>query len=683
MHSHRLILSLVLLASISAAQDEKERRTDAVEEYLEVLVTGQRLDPTVPEIKLKDVGSRNTFGPKRVRETGARSANDLALNLPGMSARPYNGGEASAPSFSTRGLPDDGLTEYVNIMIDGVPASPLPYGWTAFSFLPVTPDRIFGVDWIRGAFGVRYSPNTVGGILNLITPPIPTKPTFMSRLTVGSEGYTSAMIGGGGRVGDFSGSAHYVNRSGDGYRDDGGFAQQDGNFKFTWDIDDDRFLATSVSFMEDEHKAPGGLTVAQFDENRFDNARQENEFSGNRWVVDMVLHNDVGDTGWWEAYSYLSKTYRHLRAQRPHFGAAATITDWKDDSWFYAIGGRGRAVLGDHTLFAGVRYHQEWIPSWTLTSEAFPGGASTPTQDATFNTYSISAHVDDTWTVNEKLTVVLGVRLEWIPRTDGSDEIGGWSFQDEFFAVLPGVGASYALNSSLAAFANYHQGFRAPQAWGYAFTTGDRSLKFERGEVAEMGVRLIDCRNLSGAVTVWRTEYDDFGVFYSGFYENLGRILAYGTDFELEWRVPGVEGLTVLGSCTLQDSELKSGPNAGNDTPYAWNTKAAWRIRYERAGWRMSLGGNYVGDSFSDAANTSTPSADGTLGVNPSRVLWDAQVARDWELGENGHFDIAIGVTNLLDHDWFVHSRGGFFGGGMVAGPPRQGYASAQLQFNW
>ena len=74
---------------------------------------------------------------------------------------------------------------------------------------------------------------------------------------------------------------------------------------------------------------------------------------------------------------------------------------------------------------------------------------------------------------------------------------------------------------------------------------------------------------------------------------------------------------------------------------------------------------------------------DGTIGVNPSRVLWDAQVAKAIELGENGRLDIAIGATNLFDKDWFVHSRGGFFGGGKVAGPPLQGYASVELQFNW
>ncbi|MHC5012771.1 MAG: TonB-dependent receptor plug domain-containing protein, partial [Planctomycetota bacterium] len=120
-----------------------------------VVVIGRMLEEGLPEVPIDAVGSRNVFGPAWVQKTGARDLNDLVQQLPAASSRPYNGGEASAPSFSMRGLPDDGLTEYINIQIDGVPASPLPYGWTAFSFLPITIERVYGIDFIRGAYSVR------------------------------------------------------------------------------------------------------------------------------------------------------------------------------------------------------------------------------------------------------------------------------------------------------------------------------------------------------------------------------------------------------------------------------------------------------------------------------------------------------------------------------------------------
>ena len=190
------------------------------------LVIGRRAGDDVPVVPLDAIGARDVFGPERVRETGARDVNELVVHLPALSTRPYNGGEAAAPSFSMRGLPDDGLTEYVHVLIDGVPASPLPYGWTAFSFLPLTPERIHALDLVRGAHAVRYSPNTVGGILNFITEPIPDGPTLNTRSTFGSFDYSSNLITGGDTVGGVGWSASLVDRRGDGYRAGGGFDQQ-------------------------------------------------------------------------------------------------------------------------------------------------------------------------------------------------------------------------------------------------------------------------------------------------------------------------------------------------------------------------------------------------------------------------------------------------------------------------
>ena len=663
-----------------------------------VIVTGWRLperrlerDPDVPVVELRRVGSRDVFGPTKVRETGSRDLNDLVRHLPALGARPYNGGEAAAPNFSMRGLQDDGLTEYVNVQIDGVPAAALPYGWTAFSFLPITPDRVHGVDLIRGAFSVRYSPNTVGGILNLITPPVPRCPTAGVRATVGNFGYRSLMATLGGTSGRVGGIATVVSRRGDGYRDDGGFEQLDLNLKTRYDLGNRGWLAASLSWMDSEHQAPGGLTQAQFDANRFGNARPYNRFEGERGLIDLVAHNDVGCESWIEGFGYLSRTKRHLRAQRPHFGAPLTISDWTDTSWFLGVGARFQTAFcmngNKHTLYGGVRYLREWLPHYRLSTEPYPGGAGVATQDARFETDTLSLHIDDTIEFNKRFTAQVGARVEWVPSTEGEDRLGSFaSFDDDFFRVLPGVGASYALSECMALYANYFEGFRAPQVWGYAYAASNESLDFELGRSAEAGIRFDAWHGVTGSVSAWRTDYDDFGVFYTGFYENLGDIRAVGMDAVADWDVgflsPRLRGLFVGGTLTLQDSELQSGPNAGNQTPYAWKTKAAWRLGYRRCGWAATLGGTYFGESFSDDANTPTDNADGTLGINPAVTLWDARIAKDLQLGRRGHLSAAVGATNLFDREWYVHSRGGFFGGGLVAGPPRQAYVSLDFSYD-
>jgi Fe(3+) dicitrate transport protein len=662
-----------------------------VAEAPEILVTGSPIEE-VPEVPLDSVGSRNVFGPDRVRDTAAREINELVQHIPAISTRPYNGGEAAAPSFSMRGLPDDGLTEYIDVLVDGVPAGPMPYGWTALSFFPATPDRIWAVDYIRGAHQVRYSPNTVGGVLNFLTRPVPSEPLLATRLTVGTNDYLSALFEAGGPLsGSTSILGSYVNRRGAGYRDDGDFDQQDASFKVRHVIDDDSWIAAAVSWMEDGHQAPGGLTRAEFDVDRFGNARPDNRFDGHREVADVVYHRDSGD-GHIEAFTNFSHTKRHLAAQRPQFGTPTTFLDWTDDSYFWQIGARGeqdfRFAGMPHTAYAGLRFHREWLPNYEIESTPFGGGPPTMTRDSEYELNTLSFHVDDTFRPTERLAIQAGVRLEWIPTAKGSDDLVPFDFDEDFFVALPGAGASYEVSDRAAVFANWFQGFRAPQVWGFASVPPtDEQLDLEMGTSSEVGVRVKGISGVSGQATLWRVDFDDFGVFYTGFYENLGRIVTTGVDLEASWQLGDVwaslRGVAIGGSVTFQDAELKSGPNAGNEVPYAWDAKAAWYASYARDGWTLFLGGTYVGESYSDDANTATETPDGTLGRNPSRVVWDLRVARRFLLGEGGSVEVAAGATNLFDNEWYVHSRGGFFGGGLVAGPPLQGYLSVDVALNW
>ena len=541
------------------------------------------------------------------------------------------------------------------------------------------------MDYLRGAQSVRYSPNTVGGVLNFITAPIPEAPSATARATFGDNGYRSYYGSSGGTWDKTGVAGSYNYRTGDGYRENGGFTQHDVNAKARQFLDDRSWLALSVSYMTDEHQAPGGLTQAEYDADPFANSRPRNRFEGDRLVTDMVYHRDLESAGSVEGFAYFSETERNLDAQRPQFGAPATFMRWTDTSDFFGVGARVEkpfTLAGmEHTVYGGVRYQREWLPHYRITSEPFTGGPATLTQDQEFTLDTISAHVDDTFQPVERLTVNLGVRLEWLPNVEGHDRVAGWTFDEEFFAALPGAGLSYELTDRWAVFGNYFLGFRAPQVWGYgSAAAAGHGLVFEEGRSAELGTRVQALAGFDAAVTLWRNEYDDFGVYYDGSYNNLGKILANGVDLELAWEAGRVwtplDGFAVFGVVTFQDSELGSGPFDGNDVPYAWHEKASWRLRYARWGWTATLGGTYVGDSYSDEANTEAANANGNLGRNPPRVIWDARLAKVIALCKNADLELAVGSNNLFDEDWYVHSRGGFFGPGLAAGPPRQVYGS-------
>ncbi len=694
-------LAFAMPLAAQQGQDTKEPAKGAVVELPAMLVIGRRTADGVPVVPIDSVGSRDVFGPEQVRETGARDINDLVQNLPAVSTRPYNGGEAAAPSFSMRGLPDDGLTEYIHLMIDGVPASPLPYGWTAPSFFPLTPERVYALDYIRGAHSVRYSPNTVGGVLNFITQPIPQKRTFEMRSTFGDFDYSSSQVTTGASTADgFGYLMTYVDRRGDGYRKDGGFDQQDFNLKLRQDLGDGEFVAGSFSYMEDEHKAPGGLTLSQFESDRFGNARPYNRFAGFRGVADLLWHKDLKDDAWFETFAWGSQTQRNLVAQRPHFpapGDPLTISDWLDDSYVTGLGmraGKSFHALGmDHEIFAGVRYQREWIPHWTTSSAPADGSApATLTDEQEYTIEAYSVHIDDSISPTDDLTVTLGARFEWVPTAEGHRNSVGtaYEFDEDLSKVLPGVGASYKIREDWSIFANWFEGIRAPQVWGFGLTPdpANADIEFEEASSWELGTRIEPDNGLATKLVFWRNDYEDFLVFDSGFYENLGKTAAQGVDLVADWElgdaVHALDGFSMHGSITAQDIEVKSGPNAGNDVPYAWGQKAAWRTRYafsETAG--VSFGGHYVGDSYSDAANTVAENENGNIGRNPSRILWDAQARKDFHVGDAGSFNLIAGVTNLFDKEWALHSRGGFFGGGKVAGNPRQAYIGVGLRLSF
>lgn len=660
-----------------------------------VVVTGTLEQQGVPIVPIDHPASRDVMGPEQVQRTGARDLNDLIGYLPAMSTRPYNGGDSSAPSFSMRGLPDDGLTEYTLVLIDGVPASPMPYGWTAFSFFPLITEQVYAIDLVRGGQAVRYSPNNVAGALNLITPPIPRGETYDLRSTFGDNGYFSTLASAGDDNGKFGYLVTLGERHGDGYRDNGGFEYWNTDVKLRWRFAENDWLAWRTSYIENRHQAPGGLTVAQFDADRFANARPDNRFSGSRGVTDIVRH--IGDdVNFLEYFAWFSQTRRKLHRSEPVFGAppvtAFRTTD--DDALNAAVGLRGGTQwdgLGmEHDVYWGVRVAQEAIPERTTVVTAVPAGTTSLAADLDYYLTAVSAHIDDTFHPTEDWTVVAGARAEWIPTLKGDDSITGQEEDQSDSALLPGLSTSYRLTPGLAIFANYQRSFRAPQAFGLDTSIANpaQSLEFEEGSSFEVGLRGESESGLSGSVAAWRVDFDNalfFGV--SGLYENIGNISSDGVDLTLAYDFgaasDALSGLSLQGSITWQDSQLRDAADPqfdGNETPYAWEQKAAWSLQYQTAsGWRMALGGVHVGESFSDDANTVAENANGNLGLNPARTVWDAQLSRELRIGEKALGRFMIGATNVFDEEWFVHSRGGFFGGGKVAGPPRQAYFGLQV----
>lgn len=669
--------------------DAKEQGVGAIEEAQEELppveVSGHRLRFAPYTVPMDAPASRDVYGPAIIKRSPAVDANGLVQLIPGVSSRPYNGGEAGAPSFSIRGLPDDGLTEYLLVLIDGVPAAPLPYGWSAFSFLPVTPERISALDISRGGHTVRHSPNTVGGVLDILTDPIPESGEGRIKMTFGSNGYRSTVLSAGGWDGGLGTLVTVVDKEGDGYRDDGEFDIQELAAKLEIRGSDDHWIRANVSYLEDKHRAPGGLTPLEYEDDRFANTRPVNRFNGYRTLVSLAGHDALDRHTWMEAYGSYSYTARRLHRE-PAGVVPAAVDDWEDESIVIITGMRGSTrfeALGvRHELVGGLRYQRESLPQWRITRTPYDTGVATERQDRSYALEAYSVHVDDTFRPCEGLMVVLGLRGEHVDASGReSIEFGTQNFDDSFTDLLPAASASYELNDHATLFANWQQSFRPPQVWGFNFTDTDQSLDFEMGESAEAGVRLDSGKGLSGTISAWRVDFDDVATFDLGYYQNYGRIVAEGVDLTalLDARDlhESLAGLTFFFNWTFQESELREGDYRGNTVPYAWKDKGAMGASFETGdGWTFTVENTYMGPTYSDEAH-SDEDVTGFLGRNRSVSMWNARVAKEIRLSESAVADLGFGVTNVLDVERYVHARGGFFGGGRVAYAPRQYFLSA------
>ena len=209
----------------------------------------------------------------------------------------------------------------------------------------------------------------------------------------------------------------------------------------------------------------------------------------------------------------------------------------------------------------------------------------------------------------------------------------------------------------------------------------------------ELGIKADPLDNLRINAAVYFTEYDspqariraDTALPGSGavipitLLSNLDEAEIYGFELEAVW-VP-VEGLTLSGTLSLLDSEIKQeGINApvfdGNDLSFAPNVSATLAASYE-----ASLGGGligiaranmkYVGDHFLRPENFAID--------EESYTTVDAALAI---ASENGKWEVSVWSKNLGNKQYRVNAVGGFGNDVFYLGLPRTYGGQVTYRFN-
>lgn len=521
-----------------------------------LLMSSQTLASTAPEVEtnieqIKIIGtkqdSRATAGSSAVideeqmRIEVPSDINQLMKTIPGVYVREEDG-QGLRPNIGIRAA-SAGRVSKVTLLEDGIMMAPAPYSNPAAYYFPTTL-RMSAVEVLKGAPLLRYGPQTTGGVLNLVSTPIPEQ--FSGQVLTEFGEYASSDIHAhvGGTEGDFGFLLEAVQRNSDGFKTidrserDAGFAIQDYVAKLQWQGERSSLLAKLQYSEEESNETYLGLTDADF-------SAEPNR----RYGLSEIDQMDNKHEGY-------SVHYRFEATESLSFSAIGYYNDYKRN-WFKLDGGNSyinAANAGDtealailrgdrdevgleyknnnrayeskgielninwqwqnHDIEAGLRDHSDEMDryqpvavydqvngSLVYQDMIAPTGGNNRLEGADATAFWLT----DQWQVSDALTVNLALRHEDVesyrlqyadPSRTALDSTRGNS-SDEW---LPGVSFTYQLNQQWQMLAGAHRGF-SPLGGG-----ASENQRPETSDNYEFGARYSDGSFFAEAIAF----YSDF-----------------------------------------------------------------------------------------------------------------------------------------------------------------------------
>ncbi|MGM0563751.1 MAG: TonB-dependent receptor plug domain-containing protein, partial [Pseudomonadota bacterium] len=115
-------------------------------------------------------GSAAVVEPRQMDIEGTTDINQVLKTVPGVYIREEEG-EGLRPNIGIRSA-SPGRSSSITLMEDGVLVAPAPYSNPAAYYFPTTM-RMQSVEVLKGAPLLRYGPQTTGGVINMVSTPIP------------------------------------------------------------------------------------------------------------------------------------------------------------------------------------------------------------------------------------------------------------------------------------------------------------------------------------------------------------------------------------------------------------------------------------------------------------------------------------------------------------------------------
>jgi len=700
-------LSVAIACTLLAAAAQAAPETDA-----EALPRLPRIDVVGDADELPNIGGAADVIDAETIEAGrVFTVNEALRKVPGLNVRDEEG-FGIRPNIGLRGLNPTRSTK-ITLLEDGIPLAYAPYGDNASYFHPQI-DRYQRIEVLKGAQSLLFGPQTVGGVINYITPVPPQEFGGYVQAAGGNRDYANGhvSVGGGGFLFD------YAYKQGQGSRDNFEHELNDLNLKYGVAIGERQSLTLRASFYtEDSQITYSGLTEAELvnlgrDYNPFEN----DDFDIDRSGVSATHEFDFG------AAQLVTSVY-HARFDRDWWRQSSNSTDGQCGSAAFDVDGvtatfaehrlAGRRVLPTtqcNSVQGRLRRYDTWgiepRLSWTHGAGEFQAGLKAHFEDQERLQVNGTAPTARTGTTVENnrrdstaysafianrfdtgdFSITPIIRYEDVDADRSSRLAGGESGSTSVDRTLAGIGATWRAGERTTVFASLHRGFAPPRVEDLIGGTGTvTEVDPEKSTNFEIGVRARPSDRLDLQAVYFRNDFDNLiavGSIAGGSTplsqgEALFQGLEFGLDAELGRGFYGRLAWTWLEEAEQSTAFVRVDTGAeigaaGNRQPYAPEHTVTGALGWSTGAWRTEIEAQHVDEQFSDFANTVVPAASGQTGLIDAWTVWNAAVNYD----VRDTVTLFVTVKNFTDDTYIVDRTRG-----IQLGQPRLVQAGLRYAF--
>ncbi len=496
-----------------------------------------------PEALAGIPGSGSVVDNQTLTHSRVLTTNEALRKVPGTFIRDEEG-FGLRPNIGIRGLNPTRSTK-VLLLEDGIPFTLAPYGDNGAYYHPPV-DRFDHIEVLKGSGQILFGPQTIGGVINYVTPGTPTRTGGFLTLAPGNRDYLNGHLRLGTPLGSSGLLFDYVRKQGDGARENIGSRLNDVNLKALLSLGGGHSLSLRGNYYnEDSRVTYSGLTEDEFRADPRQNPFKNDSMLLDRWGASASHRLVLSETGsltttaygyvvsrdWWRQSSNSSQ--RPNDASDPACAGVANLnTTCGNEGRLrdYTVWGIEPRLRLTHQLIGlasqtdvGARAHFEDQERRQINGDApssrTPGAIDNVNsglrEDNDRENQAYSAFIQNRIFVGD-WSFTPGIRVEHV-RYERSNLLpvaqnpGGISGRTSLTEIIPGFGVTYAPAEAATLFAGMHRGFAPPRTEDIISNTtgGVVDLDPELSWNYEVGVR---SRVHSGAqieATVFRMDFSN------------------------------------------------------------------------------------------------------------------------------------------------------------------------------